>query len=277
MMEGYKKVFDHAEQSFQNLLTNENNTKEEKEIFHVFDSFRKQNDLYGFLINGDHNGDYPPDKEAMAIAIKTNPVLYTQYVKRNSEKQLLGYNGVPITTFSYYNQLDTRHIMMSILLFHYIPSNSFVSIPRIVEIGGGFGNWVWLNHTIQNFEHWTIIDLPHVLRLQQWYLEKQGLDKKIYTLLSAYDVNHQNDNNYDIAIGAHSLSEFSFDVFMGYFVRILSKCKYIFYAHHVYGPTPQLNQQKLDVLSTTFDEIVCIPSENNMVMNRIYKNKVIKL
>ena len=54
-----------------------------------------------------------------------------------------------------------------------VPTNE---IPKnIVEIGGGYGNWLHIN-TIHNFDKWTILDLPHILKLQKWYLENQNVE-----------------------------------------------------------------------------------------------------
>jgi hypothetical protein len=254
-MEGYSSVFNRAVSAF-----SESTAKESQD--EIFASFRERYEMYGFL----HNGNKPYDEEAETLAIRTDPFMFHSYYERNQTKKLLGYGNIPDPLP--YNELDSRHIMMSIILFANLPT----PVKTIAEIGGGFGNWLWLNHTIQPFDHWTIIDLPHVNELQRWYLNAQGVPSNLYSLVSADEFSSQ---PYDLVIGSHSLSEFSIDVFHRYFSQILTRCKYLFYAHHIYGPSLDLINQKQTILQTTFEEIACVQSERGLVMNRLMRNKFI--
>jgi hypothetical protein len=244
-MEGYKPVFDAAEREFQTTGAQ-------------FETFRDNGTVYGFI----HNRDNPPDEEAIAIAKNINLDLFNRYMERNASKKILGYSSIPPN--AHYNELDTRHIMMSVILFNLLPP-----VKSIVEIGGGFGNWVWLNTGIQTFDSWTIIDLPHVGTLQKWYLDQNNIQ---CSLVSANDYK---PGGYDLVIGSHSLSEFSIEVFTHYFIQIVTHCKYFFYAHHIYGPAPELIREKKKLIEIVFDVVVGIPSENGMVMNYLLKNKFI--
>src|SRR5215831_7238053 len=66
--------------------------------------------------------------------------------------------------------VDCRHIMISAFIFGL---QAWPAGIRIVEVGGGFGNWVRLNHSVMDYACWTIVDLAFVSRLQRWYLEKE--------------------------------------------------------------------------------------------------------
>jgi hypothetical protein len=81
----------------------------------------------------------------------------------------------------------------------------------IVEIGGGYGNWVYLNRA-KDFDTWVTIDLPHVSELQKWYLSETGVNMDRWKAVWAYDYAEVESLNVGLVIGAHSLSELSFNV-----------------------------------------------------------------
>lgn len=260
-MDGYKHVFDKSIQKFDSMTRN---------IDDVFNNFRSETELYGFIDNGDN----PPDLEADFIAKQTNIFMYNMYKELLTTRIKLGYSNLtssPLGTsiHSDYTNLDSRHIMMFVILFTHIPSN----LDSIVEIGGGFGQWLSLNkHRV--FQKWTIIDLPHVSLLQNWYIEKQGVPKHIYETVSALDYDDWNltRTTFDLVIGTHSVSEFSFDIFYSYFTKIISKSKYFFYCYSKFGPSIELNQKKLEIIHTKFKPIVSISSEYGNVINCLYES-----
>ena len=182
-----------------------------------------------------------------------------------STRTKVGYTNLS-SVHADYSNLDSRHIMMSVLLF----SNLKQPLDSIIEIGGGFGNWLFLNQN-QSFNTWTIIDLPHVLQLQKWYLDKQNIDSKKYNQLSAFDDTDWKTG--DLVIGSHSLSEFSFDIFYNYFEKIISKSRYLFYCYHNTMPSPQLINTKLSVINTKFNLMFNVQSENGNVSNCLFINK----
>lgn len=253
-MDGYSQLFAYSERTF----ADSSKGTSDNDIFH---SFRLYPDIFGFI----HNGNLPPDREAVNIAQRIDPVLYDRYLEKNASKLMLGYGNIPDALR--YNELDSRHIMMSILLFKHLPQ----PVETVVEIGGGYGNWLWLNRGMQSFKHWTIIDLPHINRLQEWYLRMQCVPSETYSIVSADTIT---SSRYDLAIGSHSLSEFSIDVFCRYVALVLVHSKYLFYANHVSRPTPQLIQEKETILSALFETIVETTSENGQVMNRLMKNRL---
>ena len=66
LMDGYKHTFNRSTSKFNSMtsVTDE-----------LFEKFRSEFELYGFIDNGDH----PPDLEADSIAKITNPAMYEMY------------------------------------------------------------------------------------------------------------------------------------------------------------------------------------------------------
>lgn len=248
----FNDVFNKSIKEFENIPSKD---KEE-----LFESFRTERKIYGFI----DNGDSPPDEIAVSIAKDINEELYNKYVENNKKKLILGYKNSTQEYVSY-TQLDSRHIMMSVLLFTWLPQK----IENIVEIGGGFGNWLRLN-TIQDFKKWTIIDLPHLCELQKWYLEKENIDKSSYELISAFNYNKWNSKkeSHNLVIGSHSLSEFKFEIFKDYFYKILMKTDYFFFCYSI--PYSESIDLKLRLIDENFTLLESVLSEGNKVANSLY-------
>jgi hypothetical protein len=247
-MEGYNSVFERSRNEFSKI----------ENPIPIFESFRLNYPLDGFI----HNGDKKPDEEAMSIAKQINESLCDTYMKRSSTKKLLGYGSY--TPKFEMNELDSRHIMMSTHLFHSLPE----PVNQIVEIGCGFGNWFWLNSTIQSFKKWTLIDLPHVGALQEWYLQNQNVSG--YEIHSAFE---PFQGEVDLVIGTHSLSELAWDIFLPYFENVVKKSKYLYYAYHNEYPALPLIQKKLSSIESEFDLLSSVPSEHGKVTNSLYQRK----
>lgn len=241
-MTGYSRVFDTSVDVFQRTNVS-------------FDDFRSNHNVFGFI----DNGDTPPDNEAIAIAKSIDVDLYERY--RAQKKAVIGY-GDKVPMYEYSN-LDSRHIMMSVHLAHYLPA-----VTSVVEIGGGFANWLRLNTGILQFETWTIIDLKHLNALQEWALAKNALachfvDSDSYKIWA-------DTASIDLVIGTHSLSEFSLAVFTDYFDAVVSKAKYFYYAYHIVRPNPDLIRIKKDMIEQRFHLIHSMVSENGEVVNCLY-------
>ena len=256
-MDGYKGTFDKAIATF---------ADKNKDGDFNYDAFRSEKDIYGFL----DNGDKPCDEEADNIAKTTDADMYEMYraVLRDSKK--IGYTNSS-SRYSEYTNLDSRHIMMFILLFSKLPE----AVDSIVEIGGGFGNWLTLNRN-RSFNKWTIIDLPHVGRLQEWYLTEQGIDKTRYDLVSAFDYDTwaAAQKRIDLVIGSHSLSELSINLFYQYFIKVIRKAKYLYYCNHIRKPTPELIESKRAIIENDFTLVRCTISECGTVANSLYVSKL---
>ena len=250
--DGYSDVFNTAIKHF--------NECEDKTT--LLKSFRSQYTIYGFI----ENGDYPPDEEAIRIAKEINTVMYDEYLDLLKGRALVGYEGSTIK-YANYNNLDSRHIMMSILLF----SSLSKPLKTIVEIGGGYGNWLYLNRT-KNFNKWIIIDLPHIGEVQKYYLTNTNINLDNVQFISAFDYEQVESEDIDIIIGAHSLSEVSFDIFSDYFKRVISKAKYFLYCYHKFRPSLKLIDAKTKMINTQFNLINLVVSEDGNVDNCLYVN-----
>ena len=258
-MEGYSHIFNDSITNFNNLPFD----KHEE----LFSSFRLQRHIYGFI----DNCDISPDVEADILAQTINLELYNKYKLVLKKRKVIGYGNLTPENGEY-NQLDSRHIMMFCILFTNLPEN----IKNVVEIGAGYGNWLVLNKDIQQFEKWTCIDLPHLLQLQKWCYEKLDVDETKYKLISAYNYELEiNNSEIDLVIGSHSLSEFSYDIFIRYFKTVIMKSKYFFYAYHNTLPNIELNTLKLTIISEQFNIIYKVISEQGNVTNCVYVNKFI--
>jgi len=248
-MEGYSHVFNKSIEKFKGITDLES----------LFSSFRSQRDIYGFT----ENMDFPPDEEAVSLAKTINLPLYNEYVKLLEGRKAVGYTGSS-SIYASYNNLDSRHIMMSVFLFTRLPE----PVSSIVEIGGGYGNWLFLNRN-QPFTSWTTIDLPHVSELQKWYLRETNTDTSRWKVVSAYDYS-ECMKPVDLIIGAHSLSELSFSLFYEYVQKVLLHTKYFLYCHHTTLPSPGLLSAKQDIITSHFRLLDSFVSEGGQVVNCLY-------
>jgi len=249
-MEGYSHVFNKSIEKF----------KEITDLDSLFSSFRSQRDIYGFT----ENMDVPPDEEAIRLAQDINTTLYNEYVSLLNGRKAVGYDGSS-NTYASYNNLDSRHIMMSVFLFTRLPE----PISTIIEIGGGYGNWFFVNRN-QPFTSWTTIDLPHVGQLQQWYLREINVDTSRWHSVSAYDYSDY-VKPVDLIIGTHSLSELAFPIFYDYFQKVILNSKYLLYCHHIRLPSPELISAKQKLIESQFTLIDSFISEGGCVANCLYK------
>lgn len=166
--------------------------------------------------------------------------------------------------------VESRHVMMSTFIF----SELGLEFGSIVEIGGGYGNWVRLAENIVNYKSWTIIDVPFVKKLQQWFLSREIQNLGAVNLISTEELGDwlKKFQKADLVIGAHSLSELAWKDFEYYYEKIIRKSRYLFYATHVNRPSRELVNLKLTKISRGFKEVKTLMSESNNVINRIYIN-----
>ena len=252
-MDGYSHVFNRASQQFE-----QSNDKNK-----VLESFRSEKMIFGFL----ENDDQPPHEESVYLAKKLNLSFYEKYVALLKDRPAVGYEGSS-TNYADYNQLDSSHIMMSVFLFTKLPE----PLKTVIEVGGGYGNWFYLNRT-QPFKSWVTIDLPHVCELQKWYLSKMNIDLTKWTNVSAYDYSEYSNKPVDLVIGAHSLSQFSFSTFEEYFNNIVQHAKYFYYCYETDLPTPELIAKKLELIKTRFTVLDSLVSGHGKIINNLYKNE----
>jgi hypothetical protein len=200
-----------------------------------FDNFRHSRNLYGFCINGG-----TVDLQAINYSITINEELHNKFA--NQPKSLVGYNGHEETYVSI-DDLDSKHILQLTFLFN----NYNTHFNKIVEIGGGFGNMCRLCNNIITYNNWDIIDIPHMIRLQRFYLQHELKDISKINFIDATTAVEYND--IDLVIGTHSLSEFSWDIFCDYFQTTISKSKFFYFGYNKNCPSPELINLKLDYIN----------------------------
>lgn len=229
-MEGYKYIFNDAENKY--LITGAK-----------LSNFRNSRDIYGFCINAGST-----DNQALNYAREINNDLYNKFI--NQPKGYFGYDGHE-DEYIKIDDLDSKHILMLTYLF----DNNSLSFNKIVEIGGGFGNMCRLCKNIINFNSWDIIDIPHMLELQKYYLENE-----IYDVSNINFINAHSDIKYrdviDLVIGTHSVSEFDLETFFNYFRNVILKSKYFYMGYNKECPNPGLINKKIDfILNNGFARI----------------------
>jgi len=254
-MNGYTHLFNESE-SRAYLIS-------DSSLDSIFQSFRIHRDLYGYT----DNGDTPPDDEYICVSTLINEKLYHHFVKQLLNRPFIGYNGSS-SYYAIYNNLDSRHILFSVILSTFINKK----IHEIIEIGGGYGNMLYLNRN-QDFTKWTIIDLPHILKLQKWCLDQLQVNSSLYDQYSAHDYTHATSKKYDVVIGTHSLSEFSMDIFNQYFNSIIKNSTYLLYSYHKYYHR-ELVELKRNYIEQYFDLVYEVDLENNNVSTCLFINKM---
>jgi hypothetical protein len=198
------------------------------------ENFRYARNIYGFCVN-----DGSIDEQALNYAKKINSDLYNKFV--NQPKGVLGYKYHE-NEYVKIDDLDSKDILILTFLF----DNNNLSFNNIVEIGGGFGNMCRLCKNIVNFNTWDIIDLPHMLELQNYYLENEIQDLSNINFINAHsDIKY---NNIDLVIGSHSISEYSWYIFLNYFTNVISKSKYFYMGYNKFCPSPELINYKVDFI-----------------------------
>ena len=236
-----------------------------------FDGFRNSKE-YFFL----DNRTPEPDREALNIGKAIDNELMEKYLKVKKSK--LGYKNALNNQYSDCDQLDSRHYMMSCFIFSYLNSIQF-NPDNILEIGGGFGNWCYINQDIVSYKKWTILDLPFVNNLQRWYINNEVKDPSRINLISYSDNKDYNNlinskEGFDLTITTHALSEVHMEIFKEYLNKILPKTKYLLYAYSKIQHNGQGNpQDKINLLNNHFLKVKEVDSENRLVGNIIYKNK----
>lgn len=222
-MDGYKYIFDNSFESY-----NRNGGG-------ILESFRdkdKNNNIYNFLINGDYR-----DEESLEMAKHIDKNLYEKFTQQ--KKSLIGYTGCE-NLYRQIDDLDSKHILILTFLF-----SKNINFKNIVEIGGGFGNMIRLINNIFEYDTWDIIDLPHIIELQKFYLTNEINDISKINFINCIAGEYNINKNIDIVIGIHSLSELSYQDFINYFEKVIKNSKYLYLGYNIACPSRELIQNKL--------------------------------
>jgi putative sugar O-methyltransferase len=158
---------------------------------------------------------------------------------------------------------DLYHIYATWQLKRFI-DNQNIKIEKIVEIGGGYGNFSNKCKTLFPHIKYIIIDLPEVLLLQHYYLSSMNSKYKIINLIdNSIDIDIENDkydfllipyniyNNYnftfDVIVNKRSLGEMPKIVLEDYFKWIQKNIKKdgLFYLVNRYVFTKSKDKNKI--------------------------------
>lgn len=253
-MEGYSNLFNSSENEFLKYSNNDTTN--------LFRSFRNQKTIYGYI----DNGDISPDNEAISLARSINSNIFNYYMNEIKNRKHIGYEGSSSTNANF-THVDSRHIMMNTIIYNHINEK----LENIIEIGGGYANWLYLNRN-RPIKKWTIIDLPHLIRLQKWCLDELEVNNTKYELVSAYDYDNLTNNTYDLVVGSHSLSEISLNAFINYFNKIIKNSKYLFYSYHKIVHYDMVNIKR-NIIEGQFNLVYEVTTENGNVSNCLFVNK----
>ena len=102
-----------------------------------------------------------------------------------------------------------------------------------------------LCNNIISYETWDIVDIPHMLELQKYYLKNEIGDISKINFIDAHLNKKYEYNEIDLVIGTHSVSEFSWYIFINYFNNVISKSKYFYFGFNKNCPSPELINMKL--------------------------------
>ena len=220
-----------------------------------YSEFKSHPELYNFIIAVNQN----PDSPSLQQAISINPLTAFELIQKGGSRAG-GYFGC-------IDVVECRHILMLAFLKNYIGDKS---LGNVLEIGGGYGNFVRLATNIFKWEDWCIIDLEYISQLQKWFLgtEKISLDRVHFM-----SEDHLQPYIADTIIGTHSLSEFDMDTFINYYERYIQRAQRLFYVSHVSMPSPELLKLKFDMIRADFELLTTQGYENHQSMMYIFEHK----
>lgn len=257
-LNGFSDIFSTQAIKFNFIIQNTNLT-------HILKTFRIQTQIFGEL----DNSDMLPDQNAILISDKLDSRLLSKYIAHNIKQNIVGYNTEPL--YAKLSNIDTKFIMLSIILFSQLPENNF---DTIIEIGGGFGNMLRLNYQIQNFKTWNIIDYLHMNLLQEYYLSTQNVPKNKYILTTNNKNMDFSNKKIDLIISIFNLSEYSINDFLFYYENIIKNAKYFFFVFNKNIPSLQLNNAKNIIISHDFNLLSNIGTDDNYMCYYLYINKL---
>lgn len=219
-MTDYKGVFEEA-------------LAKSKEINYreTFSDFHNWPSLYHFIIAPQNQ--QTEDLGALEQAVKINVDIYAKLVAKGPSRIGGGSDRL--------DGVESRHVLLMTNLI----STAGTEWGNVLEIGGGYGNWLRLASGVVNYNTWAIIDMPYILELQKWFLTESNVD------LDNVHFTQDSTSIPTLVIGAHSLSEFSLEDFLHYYETI-RKAKWFFYATQPELPDKELVQKKLAIISADF-------------------------
>lgn len=200
--------------------------------------------------------DFGQDREALAAAHSLAPQWLERLLAVGDSP--IGYRPgtIPAGACSVFH---TRHAAQLAFLLHHVAPHRDPATLRIGEIGGGFGNFARLWGSAIGIHAWTILDLPFMTRLQQWYLHKTlphvpQVAGSAAAGLRWVDTEHRNEfvdegPEFDVLISTHAWSELPRDEWLWYLHALLPRTRHLLYAASNATPDPVESNWRLDRLA----------------------------
>jgi hypothetical protein len=254
-MNSYKSIFDTATMNAQKI-------SEIDMVHKIYPNFRYYGELFHFVMAA-NEWMYYSDPEAIRLSLHTNPSLTKHLVEVGPSRAGGGLPTIDV--------IESRHILLLTWLFTQL--NEDWSDKKIVEFGGGYGNFARLAHKVVSPREWIIVDLEYISNLQRWFLREEEICDKNINFTTTKD--YKSIDNIWLSIGTHSLSEMDIDTFMLYFDTSIKHSTYLFYANHNTRPSIDLIDKKFEVINTQFEVLAAQPYEDNNCTMYLFKNRLL--
>jgi hypothetical protein len=234
------------------------------DLQNTFKFFRNNSQVFDII----QSEDKTPDQFSIIESDKINTKLLGLYLAHNIKQNIVGFDMTPI--YGKLSNIDTKYILMSIFLFSNLPENN---LKIITEIGGGYGNMLRLNYSIQKYNLWNIIDFTHMNLLQEYYLSSQNIPREKYVLTSNNDLTKINNQTIDVIISIYSLSNYTIHDFIIYYMKFIINAKYFFYVFNKFTPSIEICDVKLNMISNNFNLVKKIETTDNLNSYCLFINK----
>ena len=241
-LDGYSDIFKFYKNAARNVDTSK-----------IYPEFKSHPELYNFILAVNRN----PDSASLQQALSINHIVAFELIQKG-ESRAGGYFGC-------IDVVECRHILMLTFLKNYIGDKS---LGNVLEIGGGYGNFVRLATDIFKWDDWTILDLDYISHLQEWFLTMENIPLDTVHFMSE---DHLQPYVADTIIGTHSLSEFDMNTFTKYYENYIKQAYRLFYVSHISMPSPELLKLKLDMIQTDFELKLSEPYEGNQSIMYIFE------
>lgn len=225
--------------SFKHIFDKASKVAESSDYKDTFSDFHNHPELYHFIVAP--QSQQTSDTEALAMAAEINKPITDLLLSKGPS--LIGSGSTTL------DGVESRHILTLV----YLLDNLGDYWGNVVEIGGGYGNYLRLIQDIVKYDSWSTIDLDYILDLQEWFYSSLSIDTSNVSKVKSTDIEAQENLRPDIVIAVHSLSELSLEDFQSYFDRVISKSTLMYYVTHRSIPSPGLLKRKLDIIQTAFE------------------------
>jgi hypothetical protein len=199
-------------------------TEEELEKFQSDQNFHfciARIDNYNEILNHamNHCNLISPEIFQQLASIGDSLVGYT-----DDQKKVISERSPRITSY-----VTANHLIYLTFLIKHFRFNEIEDL-RILEFGGGYGNVCrLLFKLVININNYTIIDIPGMSRLQEFFLKKNLDETQLERILYSDSLNEVKKQKFDLVIANHSLSELPIEKYFES-SEVLETTNYLFYS-----------------------------------------------